>query len=83
MFPRRARLHWVLTCATCPGFGFSSYYRVGAFYLIAHHVSYSYARDAREGHQGWPFGAQAPGLDDARPRRRTRAGGSFCQTHFK
>ena len=36
-----------------------------------------------KGHRGWPFGAQAPGPDDARPRRRTRAGGSFCQTHFK
>jgi len=45
----------------------------GAFYSIAHHGSYSYARDAREGHRGWPFGAQAPGPDD-----RTRVGASFC-----
>jgi len=36
-----------------------------------------------KGHRGWPFGAQAPGLDDARPRRRTRAGGCFAQAHFK
>jgi hypothetical protein len=33
-------------------------------------------------HQGWPFGAQAPGPDDARPRRRTRAGGCFAKPIF-
>ena len=32
-----------------------------------------------KGHRGWPFGAQAPGPDDARPRRRTRAGGCFAK----
>jgi hypothetical protein len=56
MFPRSARLHVGLSRAQLAP--------VWAFYLIAHHVSYSYARDAREGHREWPFGAQAPAPDD-------------------